>query len=221
MSKTITVGILEDHPAIADGYKTKIEIQPDVRVGWTANYYQDVESYLKTIPTDVVILDIQVYTAPGDVDPYPILFAIPDLLEKNPQLKIMVISMNNRPAIIKAIHRAGASGYILKNDGESYENLGKIMKDMVEKNQSYYSPEADKFLTATLPPLLTPRQSQILSLMASDPAISYQEMAEALFISINTVRNHVSEVCRKLGVSNRTSAVAKGKQIGLIVDDSL
>ncbi|MCB2178475.1 response regulator transcription factor [bacterium] len=222
MRETITIGILEDHPAIADGYKTKIELESDMRVDWIANFYQDVALYLNEFPTDAIILDIQVYNSPGDVNLYPVLHAIPNLLENYPQTKILVISMINRPAVIKAVYKAGANGYILKNDGPSYENLGKILKDMVINNQGYFSPEAAQFLISkNTQPILTPRQSEILSLMASNPAVSYQEMAETLFISVNTVRNHVAEICRKLDVNNRTSAVLKAKQIGLIPDDPL
>lgn len=222
MSKPITIGILEDHPAIADGYKNKIEREANMQVAWIANYYQDVTLYLEEYPTDAIILDIQVYNAPGDVNLYPVLHAIPTLLEKYPHTKIIVISMINRPAVIKAVHKAGASGYILKNDGPSYENLGKIMKDLVLHDQRYFSPEAAKFLvSSTGKPILTPRQNEILSLMASNPAISYREMADTLVISVNTVRNHVADICKKLDVNNRTSAVSKGKQMGLIADDPL
>ena len=85
MSKTITIGILDDHPAIADGYKTKIELQPDVRVSWIAHFYQDVEPFLQENPADAIILDIQVYNAPGDIELFPILHAIPELQERYPQ----------------------------------------------------------------------------------------------------------------------------------------
>lgn len=221
MRQPITIGILEDHPAIADGYKTKIELVPGMRVEWIANYFQDIALYLNECPTDAIILDIQVYNAPGDVNSYPVMHAIPDLLEKYPETKILVISMINRPAVIKAIHKVGASGYILKNDGPSYENLGQILKDLVENDQGYFSPEAAKFLvSANTKPILTSRQNQILSLMASNPAITYKEMADTLFITVNTVRNHMAEICRKLDVNNRTSAISKGKKMGLIADDS-
>ncbi|MEJ2757803.1 MAG: response regulator transcription factor [Anaerolineales bacterium] len=222
MSKTINIGILDDHPAIADGYKTKIELQPDVKVSWIAHFYQDVEPFLQENPTDAIILDIQVYNAPGDVELYPILHAIPDLQERYPNTKIVIISMLNRPAIIKAIHKLGVSGYILKSDHYSYENLGKVMKDIVERSKTYFSPEAAKFLTADSPtPDLTTRQQEVLSLMASNPGLSYQEMADTLFISVNTLRNHVAVLCKKLGVNNRTSAITRARQIGLVVDDPI
>lgn len=220
MSRKITVGILDDHPAIADGYKTKIELQPNVEVSWIAHFYQDVEHHLQESPTDVIILDIQVYNAPGDVELYPILHAIPELKVKYPQTKIVIISMLNRPAIINAIYKLGVCGYILKSDHYSYENLGKIMKDIARRDQAYFSPEAAKFLKAeSTSPDLTARQQEVLSLMASNPGISYQEMADTLFISINTLRNHVAVLCKKLGVNNRTSAVSRARQIGLVADD--
>ncbi len=222
MSKTITVGILDDHPAIADGYKTKIELHPDVKVSWIAHFYQDVEPFLQDNPVDAIILDIQVYNAPGDVELYPILHAIPELQERYPQTKTVIISMLNRPAIIKAIYKLGVCGYILKSDNYSYENLGEILWDMVMRDQSYFSPEAAQFLTEkSSTPDLTARQQEVLSMMASNPGISYQEMADKLFISVNTLRNHVAVLCKKLGVNNRTSAVTRARQIGLVADELL
>ena len=97
MPKQIRIGILDDHIATARGYKSKLEKNPGLSVAWNANYYQEVDSYLKTHDTDLLILDIEVSNSPDSTEPYPILHAIPMLLEKFPEIKIVVISMYNRP----------------------------------------------------------------------------------------------------------------------------
>ena len=142
---------------------------------------------------------------------------IPSLLEKYPEIKILVISMHSRPALFKAIKNAGASGYILKHDVDSFNRLDEILLDVYENDSIYYSPEVMAVLSNQNEiPSLTKRQTEILSLIASQPGISNVELAEMLFVAPSTVRNHLSDIYLKLGVNSRTSAIFKAQQLGLI-----
>lgn len=217
MPKQIRIGILDDHIATARGYKSKLEKNPDLSVAWIANYYQEVDSYLTTHATDLLLLDIEVSNAPGSTEPYPILHVIPKLLEKFPEIKIVVISMHNRPVLIKAVKKAGASGYVLKDDVQSYEKLDEILINIANYDSIYFSPEALRVLSNPEEiPSLTPRQSEILSLIASNPTMKTKDLAEQLFVSPSTIRNHLSEIYLVLEVNSRTSAILKAQQLGLI-----
>jgi DNA-binding NarL/FixJ family response regulator len=213
----IQIGVLDDHIATATGYKSKLEINPRLNVVWIANYYQEVEPFLNSHPTDLLILDIVVSNSPGASEPYPILHAIPLILEKYPEIKILVISMHNRPVLIKALKNAGISGYILKDDIQSYEKLDEIIINIVENDSIYFSDEASRVLKSPdETPSLTPRQTEILSLIASDPALKTKELAEKLFVSPSTIRNHLSDIYLKLEVNSRSSAILRAQQLGFI-----
>jgi DNA-binding NarL/FixJ family response regulator len=217
MPKKIRIGVLDDHIATARGYKSKLEKNPRLSVVWIANFYQEVGSYLKTHDTDLLILDIEVSNSLDSTEPYPILHAIPMLLEKYPEIKIVVISMHNRPVLIKAVKKAGASGYLLKDDVQSYEKLDEILINISSYDSIYFSPEALRVLTNPEEiPSLTPRQSEILSLIASNPTMKTKDLAEQLFVSPSTIRNHLSEIYLVLEVNSRTSAILKAQQLGLI-----
>lgn len=217
MQSKIRIGILDDHIATASGYKSKLEQNPKLAVEWIANYYQDLEPCLSDHPTDLLILDIEVGTSAESPEPYPILHAIPQLLIQHPELKILVISMYNRPVLIKAIKTAGACGYILKDDVHSYEKLDQILINIYEQDSIYFSPEAVQVLrNSDEIPTLTRRQHEILSIFASDPSIKTKDLADMLFVSPSTVRNHLSDIYIKLEVNSRASAILRAQQYGLV-----
>lgn len=217
MGKEYRIGILEDHIATIMGYKTQIEENPRLTVSWTAGYYSEVEPNLEKYPTDLLILDVGVRSSPESSELYPIFHVIPMLLEKYPDLQIIVISMHNRPALIKAIQKAGASGYILKDDISSFKKLDTILLEVL-KQGIYFSPEAEKLISNPDEiPSLTKRQSEILSLLASNPKLKTKELAENLFVSPSTIRNHLSEIYLKLGVNRLSSAIWQARKLGLLV----
>src|SRR5574341_1804307 len=104
----IRVAILEDHQTIVDGYRYRLNDVPDIEIVGTAGYGDELEPLLAENPTDIVILDVNVPTAPGNLNPYPILHVIPKLLQDHPDLAILVISMLAERAFIQAVMDAGA-----------------------------------------------------------------------------------------------------------------
>jgi DNA-binding NarL/FixJ family response regulator len=220
MGKQIKIGILEDHLVTAEGYKARLERNPRLKVNWIANFYQNVARYLHDEPADLLILDVNVLNAPGDVEPFPIQHAISDIQEKYPEVKIIVISMLNQPALIRSVQRAGASGYILKDDSDSFRKLDEILIEIATHDSIYFSPFAAKVLSNPGEiPTLSRRQMEVLSMLSSHSSLSTREMAEKLYIAPSTFRNHVSDIFLKLGVNSRTAAILRAKQLGLIADD--
>ncbi|HKJ28464.1 MAG TPA: response regulator transcription factor, partial [Anaerolineales bacterium] len=200
LMKKYQIGILEDHIATIMGYQTQLQDNPRLNVTWTASFYSEVEPNLSEYPTDLLIMDVGVRNDSDSTEPFPIHHAIPKLLEMYPDMQIVVISMHNRPALIKATKNAGASGYILKDDVASFKNLDQILLDVL-RQEIYFSPEAEKLIANPEEiPSLTKRQGEILSLLASAPDLTTREMAEQLHISPSTVRNHLSDIYLKLGV---------------------
>ena len=220
MSKKIYIGMLDDHPAIIAGYQAQIKKSSRLKTAWTARYYTEVEPNLKKHNTDILILDASVDNAPDDPNPFPILHDIPKLLDEYPDMSILVISMHDRRAFIKAIQQTGASGYILKDDVEANENLDKILIAIAE-GEIYYSPRAEKLINQFLKkePNLTQRQIEILSLYASKPNLTTRELAVELELAHSTTRNHLSEIYMRLGVRKMASAILKARQFGIITPE--
>lgn len=220
MAEKITIGILEDHPAVIAGYKALFRDSKELEVKWTARFYESARPNLEKYPTDVLILDASVDISPQNHNTFPILYEIPALLEAYPDMAILVISMHARPAFIKAICKSGASGYILKDDVQSNEVLPDIIL-AVAGGEIYYSPVAEKIISDTTleKSKLTKRQIEILSMCASSPNLTTHELAEKLDLAPSTMRNHLSEIYFRLGVRKMASAVAEARQLGFITPD--
>lgn len=219
MTKKIRVTILDDHPAIIDGYVYRLEKDPLIEVAATINFGEDLEPTLAKHPTDVLLLDINVFDSAENQNPYPILHVIPKLMQTYPDLNILVISMHAERGIIRAVMEAGASGYILKDDQVTAKNLGSVVLS-VAGGGIYFSQLAHqlyaKHIQKESKETLTPRQLEVLSLAATYPDSSTAELAKKLSVSNSTARNLLSGAYLKLGVSNRAGAIAKARQLGLI-----
>lgn len=224
MSSKIRVVILEDHQSTIDGYLYRLKDTPQFEIVGAAAFGVELEPLLAEHPADIALLDVNVPTAPDNPNPYPILHVIPDLLQKYPDLAVLVISMLTERALIQAVMDAGASGYILKDDSAAIQQLGSILSS-VASGGVYLSEQARQKLFKRHPkdnePVLTQRQIQALSLCAAYPDESLADLAGKLCVTNSTVRNLLSGAYLRLGVSHRAAAVAKARQLGLITPAEL
>lgn len=218
MAKKINVAILDDHQPTLDGYNYRLGESQNIEVVATASYGKGLDALFETNSVDALILDVSVPTSPDNQNPFPILHSIPRLLQKFPELAILIISMHNQRTLIISIMEAGASGYILKDDHESIKNLGEIINSVVDGgiyfSQKSYQLISGRFDIAT--PKLTSRQSEALSIYTSAPNLTTAELAEKMNIAHSTARNTLSGAYMRLGVRNRSAAIAKARDLGLI-----
>lgn len=220
MSPKIRVSILDDHQSIVDGYLYRLSNTPQIEVVATMFYGEELESTLPSKPTDVLILDVNVPTSPTNTNPYPILHWIPQLLQTYPSLNVLVISMHAQRTLIKAVMEAGASGYILKDDQATLRALPSVIIS-VAQGGIHLSRQAHDLLLRngsqeTLNPALTSRQQEVLSLLTAYPDLTSANIAQKLGVGHSTVRNLLSDAYLRLGVRNRSAAIAKARQLGLI-----
>jgi DNA-binding NarL/FixJ family response regulator len=218
MTAKIRVMILEDHQATIDGYRYRLEGEPDIEVAAVACYGEDLESvFCANQPIHVLCLDIQVPNSTTNKDRYPILNVIPTLLNRYPDLRILVLSVYKQAALIKAVMEAGASGYILKDDRETHQNLASVIR-VIAAGGIHLSKDAyEQFLRKTAKnPQLTVKQAEMLYLCASNPGWSSTRLGDKLGLSPATVRNVMSQVYAKLGVATRAAAVERARELGLI-----
>ena len=215
----VRVAILDDHQSIIDGYTYRLSKTPGIELVATALYGEEVHSMLDKYPVEVLIMDLSVQTSAQDQSPYPVLRAIPQLLQKYPDLRVLVVSMHAGPGLIRTIMEAGVSGYIAKDDHEALKNLGRIVL-MAADGAIYISEEAYRlyrqYANVRMGDLLTPRQIEALSLCALYPDMSTAELADILAVSNSTVRNLLSSAYLRLGVHTRGAAVDKAHDLGLI-----
>ncbi|MDH5605415.1 MAG: response regulator transcription factor [Anaerolineae bacterium] len=218
MKEKIYVGILEDHLPVINGYKFSFQQSPyNIEVSWSAMFFDEVESNLERFPTDVLIFDAGVNISAEDKNLYPIFQAIPQLLDKKPDMEILVISMYDRPAFIRNIKQSGASGYILKSESEILEHLPEAVVQISEGG-IYFSPKSLEALSdiAMEGGELTQRQIEVLSVCASYPDLTTTDIARKLNIAKSTLRNSLSDIYFRLGVKRMPAAIEKGRKLGLI-----
>jgi DNA-binding NarL/FixJ family response regulator len=222
MPSPIHVAILDDHQSIIDGYIFRLSQFSNIRVIATATFGQELESLLAENHVDVLLLDVQVPTSSENPNPYPILHEIPKQLQIYNGLVVLVISMHNQPSLIKAAMDAGASGYILKDDQSTIQELGNVISAVAEGG-IHISQQAYQQLFKKLPKesKLTIRQLEVLSLCAAYPGATTGEIADKLNVAHSTVRNILSGAYIQLNVRNRASAVDKARHLGLITPPSI
>ena len=218
MSEKIRVTILDDHQNIIDGYVFRLNTNPQIEVVATISFGQELEPTIAKHPTDVLLLDVNVPTSAKNPNPYPILYAIPKLLQTYAGLNILVISMYAERGLIRAVMEAGASGYVLKDDQTTARDLGSVVMS-IAGGGIYFSQKAHELYSKHLSKegkLLSVRQLEALSLCAAYPNNTTAEFANMMTVTNSTVRNLLSAAYLKLDVNTRAAAIAKARQMGLI-----
>ena len=219
----VRVAILDDHQSIIDGFTYRLNSTSGVEVTATALFGKDLNSMLRKNSVDVLLIDLSVRTSAEDANAYPVLRTIPQLLQKFPDLKVVVVSMYGGPGLIRMIMEAGVSGYITKDDYQALRDLGKIVLSIA--NGSIYFTEKALSLYKQGEEIkggenLSPRQIEALSLCALHPDLGTADLAQMLAVSNSTVRNLLSSAYVKLGVHSRTAAVEMARNLGLITPKS-
>ncbi len=219
MGDKIRVAILDDHQSIIDGYRFRLSHSNDIEVIATAGFGNDLEAMLSDRAIDVLILDISVPTSRESATSYPILHIIPKLIQQYPEMSILVISMYQQGTLIENVMKVGASGYILKDDRQTLEQLESVIRS-VAQGGIHLSRVAHEQLNKKIngDALLTTRQVEVLSLCAAYPNKTSFEIAQIMEIANSTVRNLLSKAYFRLGVNNRPAAIAKARHLGLLAD---
>ncbi len=216
MLSKIRVAILDDHQSIIDGFTYRLSMDPEIQIVATAIYGEELEPMLADHAVDVLLLDVSVPNSAEDHNSYPVLHIIPSLLQEYPGLSILIISMYTQRSLIEALVRTGISGYILKDDQSSIQQLDKIVRT-IGNGGIYFSEGAHwEPQGAGTAPILTPRQLEVLSLCASCPDGDTVFLAKELGVTSSTLRNLLSGAYLRLGVRTRAAAIARAHQLGLL-----
>ncbi|HET6824606.1 MAG TPA: response regulator transcription factor [Amnibacterium sp.] len=201
--KTVRVLLAEDHPLYRAGLRLMLEGAPDLEVVGEAASVPELLTEIGATDADVVVLDVAMPGGDG-------IDAIRALHERRPGLAVLILTMFDDAGSARRAMRAGASGYLVK--GASGDDVLAAVR-AVGAGQVVIDGQVRDALEHEPAGLLTVRERDVLRLMAS--GLTNTAIAERLFLSEKTVRNHVSAVFRKLGAGNRVDAVRLARHAGL------
>ncbi len=206
------VVIADDHPAFRAGLRVLLEDSGLDVVAEAADGPSAVEAVLGTRP-DVALLDLQMPGLTG-------VEVTKRLAEVAPETRVLVLTMIEADETVLAAIRAGAWGYLLKGAGQ--EEIERAVRGVADGQVVYGAGVAERVRSffaarsgAVVPPLpqLSEREREVLRLAAEGRPNA--EIARRLYLSEKTVRNHVSNIFTKLGVTDRAQAVARARDAGL------
>lgn len=204
--------IADDSPDFREGLRGMFDEAPDMTVVGEATTGEEAIALAARLQPDVVLMDLRMPRCNG-------IEATRRIVATSPHTGILVLTMHEDDDSVFAALRAGARGYILKGAPKA-EMLRAIWA--VAAGEAIFSPAIARRLmgffavarpAAPLFPELTDREREALALIAQGR--SNIEIAELLSLSVKTVQNHVSNICNKLQLADRTQAVIRAREAGL------
>ncbi|MGF7056536.1 response regulator [Brassicibacter mesophilus] len=205
-SNKILVMIADDHSLMREGLKQILELEEGIAVIAQAGNGEEVIQKAQEYKPDVILMDINMPKMNG-------IEALRRLKDIGLDSKIIMLTIHDDREYLYETIKIGANGYVLK-DADS-DTLIKAIFD-VFKGKSYIQPSISELLVNEISPSgsksieskqidsLTRREYEVLVLIAE--GLNNREIAERLFISEKTVKNHVSNIFKKIGVSDRVQA---------------
>jgi two-component system, NarL family, response regulator len=205
MEEKISLLIVDDHPVVRLGLRAMIETQPDMVVVAEAGDGPTALRLYEEHRPAVTLMDLRL---PGMSGPE----AIAALRARWPEARIIVLTTYDGDEDIFRAVKAGARGYLLK--GTFPEGTLEAIRH-VHAGQRLMAPDlAVRLAERAAGPSLTPREIRVLALVAK--GMSNKEIAAALFVAEDTVKNHLKHAFSKLGVSDRTEAAMLAVQKGIL-----
>ena len=214
MEDTVRVLIAEDHPLFREGMRGRLDRVADIAVVGEAASGEEAVELARKLEPHVVLMDIKMPGLNG-------IEATREILRANPRVGVLMLTMFEDDDSVFAAMRAGAKGYLLKDSGG--EGVVYAIRAL-RSGEAVFGPGVAEriigFFSVPRPaapqrafPELTEREEEILSLVAQGK--SNQEIARQLFVSLKTVRNHVSNILLKLQVADRAQAVIRARDAGI------
>lgn len=215
----IRILIADDHAVLREGMRNLLEREKDFEVVGEAGDGEEAVRLGSELEPDLVIMDIVMPKLSG-------IEATKLIKQASPSTAVLVLTAYNDIRYIIGLLEAGACGYLLKS-ARSNEIVGAIRA--VRSGESVLDPAVTHKLLQRVVGLvkepgevqtggqLTPREIEILRLAAK--GMSNKDIADELFLSLRTVKAHLTNIFNKIGVGSRTEAIIKGLREGYITLD--
>lgn len=199
--KKIKVHIADDHKVLIDGIIAVLKTEKEIEVvGCSLNGEQVLQWYEKNT-SDVLILDINMPKVDG-------ISVLQEFKKRNFQPNVIILSSYDDVKLVKEVMKIGAKGFLAKKcaSEEIIEAIKRVSlgenyfsKDIQNKIVTSFSEKGDAKNTQLLQ-LITDREKEVLVLITKE--LNTREIAESLFISVNTVETHRKNLIKKLEVKN-------------------
>lgn len=203
----IRVLVVDDHPIVRGGIVALLSTADDITVIGEASDGAEAVRMAIELEPDVVLMDLRMPTLDGDE-------ATAHILAVKPHLRVLILTTYESDSSILTAIEAGASGYLLKAAPQE-EILAGVRS--VARGDVALAPSIAALLVkrVSAPSVtLSPRETEVLRLVAQ--GASNPRIAKDLFVSEATVKTHLLHVFGKLGVSDRTRAVTRAMELGLL-----
>jgi two-component system NarL family response regulator len=212
--------IVDDHILFREGLTGLLRSQPDMEVIGECGTMHDAIDMALTVKPDVVLMDFSLPDGTG-------LEATRAILTNLPDTQIIFLTVHDNDERLIAAMRAGAKGYLLKNLSVSklLASLRALERGEAAISRTMMARILEEFAQSTPPPAaapsplvgLTSREIEVLQELAD--GITNQEIATRLYISENTVKNHIHNILEKLNLSNRREAIEFARKHGLFANN--
>jgi DNA-binding NarL/FixJ family response regulator len=207
------VALIDDHTMVREGLVHMLQDQPDLQVVGATSTGSDGLRLVEEMQPDVVLCDLQLPDIPG-------VEVISRLRVHFPSINCLVVTTFDSDDFIFDAIKAGAKGYVLKD--VSAADLADAVR-AVARNESLLQPIVARKMVERLGDLarqgdlvetLTDREVEVLQALAG--GARNKEIAYQLGLSESTVKTHLASIFGKLGVTTRTEAVSRGRELGII-----
>ncbi|WOE77461.1 response regulator transcription factor [Pseudomonas protegens] len=218
MSTLIRLVLADDHEVTRTGFVALLAGNPEFEVVGQARDGEEALALCEQLRPDIAILDIRMPRLNG-------LGAARLLQQRQPEVKVVIFTMDDSPDHLEAAMTAGAVGYLLK-DASRDEVIGALQR-VARGEEALNSAVSARLLrrmtergNGQIPQAqaLTARERQVLGLVAG--GFSNREIGEKLGITTGTAKAHVERVIGKLGAADRTQAAVRGIALGLVTQPS-
>lgn len=213
----IKIAIVDDHPMVLAGIKALVRPFPHIHVKQTYVDADDLIKGLEKAVPDVLLLDLALPDKPGKE-------LVTDVLRQHAELKILVLTSMDTPAMVSSLMRRGCKGYILKGADparlvEAIETVyhGGVFVDAELKEQlllDAITPKKPWEKAKEMGADLTEKEIEILKLIAAE--YTTKEISEQLNIGFRTAENYRYNLTKKLDVKNTAGLVKVAMQMGLV-----
>lgn len=196
----IKIVIAEDQRMLLGALASLIDLEDDMQVVGQASNGEEALQLVQKLQPDVCIMDIEMPIKSG-------LEAAEQL--KDSSCKVIILTTFARAGYFERAMKAGVCGYLLKDSPS--EELATSIRSVLEGKRIYDAELMDEAYSGGDNPL-TEREQEVLGLVADGK--NTKEIASELYLSTGTVRNYISTILDKLGVSNRIEAITRFKEKG-------
>jgi two-component system response regulator NreC len=210
----IRILVADDHGVLRAGLRALLSGEPDLLVVGEAAEGMEALRLAKVLQPDVVLMDISMPDLGG-------IEATRELVGRQPDSRVLILTMHEDKALLQEAMRAGASGYIVKRavESELVNAIRAVMRGdlyihpgMTRALLADWAPEASGKRTAT--EVLTPREIEVLRLIVTGH--TNRQIAGILTISVRTVESHRANLMDKLGLHSRVELVRYAMRQGLL-----